>query len=161
MSDIHGATERAEEVLSRHPNAEYLLFLGDGQRAFEQLDGRYPKMNFVGVAGNCDIFCSFTGETLPDERTLDLGCIKIYMTHGHRTGTSDDALGFRASSKGADVALYGHTHIPHLGEYSLGNGKAIKVFNPGSIGSPRGGSCASYGIMEIKESELTLKHYEY
>ncbi len=145
----------------RHRNAEYLLFLGDGDRAFCELRENYPLMGFVGVGGNCDGFAAFIGEELPDERVLNIGGVKIYMTHGHRTGTSDEVLGWRATSKSANVALYGHTHIPHLGEYKAANGKTVKVFNPGSIGDPRGGSCASYGIMEIKEGEFTLKHYEY
>ncbi len=161
MSDIHSSLECASEVLSRHCSAEYFLFLGDGERAFNHLRDFYPKMGFLGVAGNCDGFKLFGAEELPDERTADLGGVKVYMTHGHRTGTTDNVLGFRAWSKGADVALYGHTHIPHMGEYTASDGKIVKIFNPGSVGNPRGGSAASYGIMEIKEGKIALKHYEY
>ncbi len=161
MSDIHHSLERAQEVLSRHRNAEYLLFLGDGERAFAHLRDETPIMGFVGVSGNCDGYSLFSEGALPDERVLDIDGVKIYMTHGHRTGTTDSTLGFRAFSKGADVALYGHTHVTHLGEYIAENGKIVQVFNPGSIGEPRGGSSAGYGIMEIKKGVFTLSHYEY
>ncbi len=158
LSDIHGSWERADSVLSRHPDAECLLFLGDGERDFNRLSESYPKMGFLGVRGNCDFSIFSFGDELPEERTVELGGVKIYMTHGHRCGTTDPALGYMAYSKGADVAMCGHTHIPHLGEYNISDGKSIATFNPGSIGNPRGGSEPSYGIMEINNGKFTLKH---
>ncbi len=161
ISDIHGSFDKAEEVISRHPDAEYLLFLGDGERDFERLAECNPKMGFLGVKGNCDGWLFRSDDGLPESRCVTLGGVRIYMTHGHRCGTTDPALGYMAYQNGAEVAMCGHTHIPHVGEYTVSDGKRIVTFNPGSIGSPRGGSTSSYGIMEIKNGGFTLKYYEY
>ncbi len=162
VSDIHGASECVENVISRHPDADCMLFLGDGERDFNRIAECYPKMGFLGVSGNCDTFSFWRcGEELPEERVTVLDGVRVYMTHGHRVGTTDSALGYMAYKNGADIAMCGHTHIPHLGEYAVGEEKRIATFNPGSIGRPRGGSVQSYGVLEIKNGRFTLKHYEY
>ena len=49
------------------------------------------------------------------------------------------------ANAGADIALFGHTHLVHE-EYDPESG--IYLFNPGSIGEPREGK-TSYGILSL------------
>ncbi len=54
-----------------------------------------------------------------------------------------------------DYLLFGHTHFSVVGEY-----KALKYMNPGSVGQPRDGDPrASYGIYE--NGKFQLKRIEY
>ncbi len=157
LSDIHGASENAREVIDRHPEAEYVFFLGDGEREFSRLSDFYPMKGFIGVRGNCDLFFFGSGDRLPETRVFDLCGVKLFMTHGHLTGTDESVLAYTAYKNGAQIALYGHTHIPSIWECKMGVGD-VTVFNPGSIGNPRGGSDYGYGILEIKNGKYTLKH---
>ena len=56
-----------------------------------------------------------------------------------------EALLAAARRAGADIALFGHTHLVHE-EYDPESG--IYLFNPGSIGEPREGK-PSYGILSL------------
>lgn len=69
-----------------------------------------------------------------------------------RTGIED--LKREALARGADVAMFGHTHIPLI-EY----GDGIVVMNPGSISYPRQeGKRPSYILMDIDKKGMA--HYE-
>ena len=74
---------------------------------------------------------------------------RIFVTHGHAYGVKSGLgrLIDKAESVGADIALYGHSHIPDL-TYMRG----ISAFNPGSISMPRQeGRRCTYGTIEISE----------
>ena len=57
--------------------------------------------------------------------------VLIFYTHGHMYGVKYDldTLADAASARGAEVALFGHTHIPHAETRSK-----VFLFNPGSCG---------------------------
>ncbi|MCL2456121.1 MAG: metallophosphoesterase family protein, partial [Defluviitaleaceae bacterium] len=71
---------------------------------------------------------------------------KILLTHGNKLGVKVgiDRLAYYAREKGANAIFYGHTHFPIC--VTVGG---ILVLNPGSPSFPRGGSLASYAIVEI------------
>ena len=50
---------------------------------------------------------------LPDQLLIELGGHKIWMEHGHLVPNLM-TLAFRAKDHGADIALFGHTHEPHV-----------------------------------------------
>ena len=164
LSDTHGRVDRIRELLRRQRSWDALLFLGDGLRDFGALDE--PPACFRYVGGNCDglSFCS----NVPTELTLTLDGVKIFMTHGHGYSVKSgrDALAARAISLGADVALYGHTHVREERYISEGTRlcgvtatKGIYLFNPGSLGSPVG-SLPSFGVIEIRNGQALLSHGE-
>ena len=160
FSDSHGEFTDMEYVIDRvHPDAEYVLHLGDGSSDMERLSGKFTRQAFVGITGNCD--WGFTSNYTGPSRTLDIDGTRIFMCHGHRHDVvSGDyaVLSSAANSAQADIALFGHTHYS---EYSVRlkpgktdineKGAALHIMNPGSITRPRGGVIKgkSYGVIEL------------
>ena len=152
ISDTHGRADAyIERVLRLHSDRDAVLFLGDGIRDFLGLDLR----NLFAVRGNCDVYCP---DDVPAERLLTFDGVRILMMHGHthsvKSGTARLLAYARAS--GADVVLYGHTHEP-IERYMRDSDeeRGIYLFNPGSLGEPRG-NAPSYGVIEIKKGQLLL-----
>ena len=170
LSDSHGNVFAIEQVLSQlnfRPRA--ILFLGDGLRDVERLSEReaYRDIPCYAVAGNCDWFAQE-----PLTRTLTLGGCTIVMMHGH---TYDVRYGHSpavryAAEQGADVLLYGHTHIPYERTLAAGTPiveskdgevvltKPLVVANPGSIGEPRDGGAPRFGVLTIKDGSVLFSH---
>lgn len=134
---------RILDAVEAHPEAEALIFLGDGERDLDTVERYYHSLpNVIKVAGNCDFSSS-----LPLLRVVTLGGKKIYCTHGHaehvKYGT--DELLLRARQEGADIVLYGHTHT---GVTCYDDG--LYIMNPGSI---RDGH---YGMIDIVPGGIML-----
>ena len=70
-----------QEMIARQRTADAVIFLGDGARDVECMQGLYPEKAFYSVRGNCDF-----GSDLPDDLVLDLGGARIFCTHGHNYG---------------------------------------------------------------------------
>ena len=152
FSDSHGDASAMKRVIEAiHPDAEYVLHLGDGMSELESLGYAFPRIATVGVSGNCD-WMLFRSEA-DKQRTLDIDGVRIFMCHGHNHGVRSgdmDALVSAAIARNADVVLYGHTHCADSREILPdGYGKSIKIMNPGSISRPRGGMlhAPSYGVI--------------
>lgn len=155
FSDSHGSSREMSEVItSRHPDAEYVIHLGDGARDLDHVLMLHPRIAFVSVYGNCDTE-SYRASPPELERTLDLGCVRIFMCHGHRRGVRSgiDELARKARAFNADIVLYGHTHrSEHLVlSPECEGGRSLTVINPGSISRPRGGviSGKSYAVITL------------
>ncbi len=139
VSDTHHDNSSIREVLSSIENADVLIHLGDNV-----IDALFLKERFKGesyyVKGNCDGWNS-----APKELLIDIKGIKIFATHGDGYGVkiSDTMLLVEAKERGADIALYGHTHIPTVEEK-----QGIWVINPGSPSLPRM-SKASIAFIDI------------
>lgn len=167
LSDTHGMTDRVQEVLSRHTRSDALLFLGDGIRDLPDEVYSHPTRLFGGVRGNCDFFSpSHAKYSFSDELLLNVDAYTVMMMHGHRHSVKSgtDAAIRYAASRGADILLYGHTHIPeerYLPEGSEIGGirlkKPLHVFNPGSLGYPPDG-VPSFGVIEIRNGRLLFSH---
>lgn len=163
LSDTHGKSYRIDDVLQRNRDYDALLFLGDGLRDF----GGKSYSCFSAVKGNCDGF-SFFGASLdaPAEQLITLDGYKFLMTHGHTRSVKsgiESAMAY-AYERGADVLLYGHTHIADERYYPEGSelcGKTtdrpMYAFNPGSLGEPRGGE-PSFGVIEIRNGQILFSH---
>ena len=151
ISDVHYAIETAKSAIDANPDAECVLFLGDGLDLIEKLSMEYPTVGFISVRGNCD-FCF---PEIPLSKTVTLGGVRIFMCHGHKLSVKNDysPVISAASKENADLVLYGHTHRPSKGECIFPGGKTAVLFNPGSLGEPRGGSKYSYGILDITEKD--------
>ena len=86
-------------------------------------------------------------DKLEDELCFTAGGHIIYLTHGHRVGVHGGTyrLTERARHLGADIAIYGHTHVPDHGTEN-----EVLVINPGSIAKPRQqGWKKTYAVMTI------------
>ena len=148
LSDSHGNTRALLEAVARHPDAAAAFFLGDGTRDADALEQKYPRLPLYRVRGNCD-FGSFD----PVEGLAPLGGVVFFYTHGHayfvKSGLEE--LTEAAKARGADVALFGHTHVP-LCEMRDG----VALFNPGSAGYMH----ASFGVVTIRDKNIAFSHEE-
>ena len=111
LSDSHGGRAAIERVLMKESKSiDALIFLGDGLRDLELALTLCPKLRAYSVAGNCDY-----GALEPTDGLAAFDGVVIFYTHGHMYGVKYDldTLADAASARGAEVALFGHTHIPH------------------------------------------------
>ena len=94
------------------------------------------------VAGNCDV-----GYSEPAEGLAPFAGVLFFYTHGHHYGVKmgSERLAESAGARGADVALFGHTHVREL---TRGVGAAATVFNPCSL---RDGG--SYGVITVTDGQ--------
>lgn len=140
MSDSHGDKYSPLLAVKNHPDATYVIHLGDGERDLENCKETYPDKIYIQVKGNCD----FASE-LNAVETISLGGKKLYITHGYleqvKYGLTN--LFFRAKEKRADIVLFGHTHKLFKDYYDN-----MHIFNPGSIREGR------YGVIDIEENGI-------
>lgn len=141
MSDSHGNKSAILSAVAKE-SPELILHLGDYDRDCAVIGWDYQQIPVRCVRGNCD-----RSSSGPDTDEFTLGGQRFLMTHGNhhsvKTGLSS-VINF-AVSRGADVLLFGHTHMPH---YSVKHG--ISIINPGSIGM----SGKTYAVLEFRDGAL-------
>ncbi|MBO7519725.1 MAG: metallophosphoesterase [Clostridia bacterium] len=147
ISDTHGRAALIDRVLRREKEAKEIFFLGDVVRDIEDIALEYSDRRFHIVRGNCDYFCDYPPFDIVDYKE-EGAC--VFLTHGHhysvKSGT-DDILE-AAKNVGANIALYGHTHIANI-EYREG----VYIVNSGSLALPRDGA-ASYAVIDITKAGI-------
>ncbi|MDD4699726.1 MAG: YfcE family phosphodiesterase [Oscillospiraceae bacterium] len=139
MSDSHGRKSVIEKIIEKQPLAEHIIFLGDGVQEMEEVSYLYPDKQFHLVSGNCDFYSNYKSTD-----TLTVCGVKIMFTHGHnyKVKYSTDELENQARSVGAQIALYGHTHVHNI-EYKDG----LYIVNPGTVAS-------SYAVIDITTKDI-------
>lgn len=146
LSDSHsslGFMRRCVEAVK--PDA--MVHLGDHYDDGEALGELFPHIPLHQVAGNCDKNrCPIHAREM---LCYTLGGVMVYMTHGHRQWVKQGIGGLLTEARryDAQVALYGHTHIPHCHREEDG----LWVLNPGSAGY-NGGSA---GILKTDGQQVT------
>ncbi|MBR1444691.1 MAG: metallophosphoesterase [Firmicutes bacterium] len=150
LSDTHGLLDNAYKITDKIKTEIYaIIHLGDYDRDADTLRFKYPDLKVFSVAGNCD-YSDYDNT----ERIINLGGVKIFMTHGHTYHVNSGVmrLAYAAMEKEADIALYGHTHSAFISRED-----GILIMNPGSISSPRGTNICSYGILDIEDGFADAK----
>ncbi len=141
FSDSHGWRGRIEEAIERQiKKPDAIIFLGDGLR--DIVSARLGDVPIYTVSGNCDAGSIFSDDNIPTEQNLIIGDKRIFFTHGHKYGVKStlSPLLSEGIKRGADIILFGHTHIPFErtltgeNEYGFKTDKSIYIMNPGSIG---------------------------
>lgn len=144
ISDTHNYNSIVRNVLKSIEDADIAIHLGDVVE-----DAEYIAQHFKGktiyVRGNCDM-----NSFVPNERLEIIEGKKVFITHGHNYRVKEGMLKlkYKAEEIGADIVLYGHTHIS-LVEYYQG----ILFINPGSP-SLCGKGKNSVAIIEIKQNQI-------
>lgn len=165
LSDSHRRRENLLRALGRAGHADGILFLGDGLSDLPHGDS-FEGIPIYAVRGNCDSFTFSDSDRYPEELLLRFGEYTVLMTHGHLFGVkaSYERAAAHACARGADILLFGHTHIPlekYLPAFSAPDTAALRrgiyIFNPGSIGEPRDGA-PSFGTMEIRGKTVLFGH---
>lgn len=147
ISDTHGDTEKAEEVIKRNKGINLIIHLGDYFRDAQKLSGMFPEIPIEYIYGNSD----FMIEDTPAEKVLEYKGKKIFITHGHRYSVKwdYDKLYKKAEEMHVDLLLFGHTHVADMVEK-----ESYFVVNPGSISDPRENSNESYAIIDIDKDGI-------
>ena len=146
VSDSHGDVRVFEDMLSASGAADAEMWLHAGDFApdaddLEILSGR----RVVRVLGNCDLFL----DGVYDETVVEAAGHRIFLTHGHLFNVRFDTelLAAAACEAGADIAVYGHTHI------ALEERGDVTVLNPGSIARPRDERRGSFMLVDLNEGK--------
>lgn len=154
FSDSHGDHVALDELLDRMGALDAVCFLGDVARDAEHLEGCLAAMPnqppLYAVRGNNDYFQSCA---LPWELLIELGGVRIYMTHGHRL-VSLMGLAYKAQECGAQVALFGHTH-----EALCETAQGVLLLNPGSAGNSCRGGRARASVLEIDRGRCRVTNF--
>ena len=148
ISDTHRDVSSLRNALDSNPDIRHVFHLGDLVADVEAVMGDYPDRELHCVRGNNDFNPAYplTGIEKLNGRT-------IYYTHGHSQRVHSNLSGLlkEAQQYGADIVLFGHTHVALAQEVD-----GIYFFNPGSTSRPRVGE-RSYGIIELSD-ELLFVH---
>ncbi len=126
FSDSHGTLSLMRSSIDAvQPDA--VIHLGDYFRDGQDMLEEYPQIPFCQVPGNCDMH--YSGIMDPEIKLLELGGVRIFMTHGHRHGVKMTLHKLLADARaaGAQAVLYGHTHIAHCE-----NLDGMWILNPGA-----------------------------
>lgn len=148
ISDTHGDNKGIIEAILSMDKPDMLIHLGDHADDGEKIS-KILGIPIVIVRGNCDY-----GANHDDSELIEVNGKKLFLTHGHKYNVrvSLDRLYYAALEKGADIALYGHTHVPMNIVYNN-----IIILNPGSPSMPRGyEKTKTFGLIEIGE-EINTK----
>ncbi|MBO8168758.1 MAG: metallophosphoesterase [Thermoanaerobacteraceae bacterium] len=152
VSDSHKDIEALKRALKNMGPVDMLLHAGDMYSDVKMVKNLLETGEIYSVVGNCDL------DRQPGEQLITVFGYKLYLTHGHLHGVKYrlDKLVYHAEEIGADVVVFGHTHVPYRQYWG-----DILLFNPGSVSRPRGVRQASYGIIEIIDSTIQAKIYYF
>ncbi|HLS53338.1 MAG TPA: YfcE family phosphodiesterase, partial [Tissierellaceae bacterium] len=108
VSDTHGRCEGIIKEVKNREKFDLLFHLGDyvedGDKIAQELD-----IPAVIVRGNGDFYSHYQ-----DEELVEFSGKTIFLTHGHMYNVRFDIsnLYYRGRELGADLILFGHTHVP-------------------------------------------------
>ena len=148
LSDSHGEQRYMEQAVFQE-GPDYILHLGDKQKDGLTLREKFCRIPFLGVPGNCDY-----APLDPSVAVTELNGVRFFVTHGHVHGVKTGLmrLCYAAEEAGAQVAVYGHTHIA-----CVQNVDGLWLLNPGTAG----GGKPSYGVVEISNKQEISCRVEY
>lgn len=141
VSDSHGSLYPLRRIMELNRNADIVVHCGDSQGEMEEIKLLFPDKQYIMVKGNCDF-----GSMLPMSEEFTVEGVKFFACHGHAYNVKWGLLNLYEAAReiGADVALFGHTHIAHD---ELVDG--IRLFNPGSASYGK-----SFGVIEVKNGQV-------
>lgn len=152
VSDSHGNNSAFTKIIDKIGMPDMVIHCGD-YNGSEYFYSKTVTCPLVMVSGNNDFSYG-----LPSCEEIDINGKHIFITHGHRHRVyyGTQLLIQDAKSRGACVALYGHTHVPSI-EYD--DELRVYAVNPGSLTFPRQeGHRPSYVIMDISDKgEIDFK----
>lgn len=149
ISDTHVVknTDLPEKLMVALKSCDLILHAGDlielpVMEGFKKIEAVYGNMDSPVVKS-----------ALPEKKILEIEGKKICLAHGsgepHHLA---ERLKEEFSSEDPDIIVFGHTHRP-MNEYKDG----ILFFNPGSVTDTVFAPYQSYGIIEIKEGEISAE----
>lgn len=145
LSDSHNSPGAVKRAIRAEKDADAIIYLGDGLKDLELALTEFPHKRVYAVAGNCDFDAL---EPLDGLAAFDQ--VIVFYTHGNMYGVKYDldTLAEAAKARGAEIALFGHTHAAH-NEVRSG----VRLFNPGSCGRCYTGK-DTYGVLLLDRGRI-------
>ena len=143
LSDSHRARSTLFKIIEQHmENTDLFIFLGDGERDFDEVLTLYPNLKYERVSGNCDFYSDY-----PAYKEIIFSGKRIFFSHGHPfyVKFGYDKIIAEARRRQVDICLFGHTHIQY-NHYDDG----LYIMNPGSVAS------GEYGMIDIVKEGIML-----
>lgn len=143
ISDTHG--QLRARVLEVFDGVNLILHAGDiGNLAIiTELEALAPVHAVHGNTDDSEISARFA-----ESVELQVEGIRVAMTHGHVLG-APTAPGLRRLFPGADVIVYGHTHMQRVDR-----GKPLLI-NPGAAGPARFKLKPAVAVLELPALKVT------
>ena len=145
FSDTHRNTRHMLETV-RRIRPDIVIHLGDHDCDTEDLRLEFPDIALYTVCGNCDFV-----STAPETDIVPIGPVKAFITHGHLYNVKyigADRLAYAAMEQGAQIAMFGHTHVPM--QQQIGD---VLVINPGTAGK---GRPSTWALVEVTDNGQIL-----
>ena len=168
FSDSHEKCEYMNKAIEMNSDADLTVHLGDGASDLSRTLPDNCVGSYVFIEGNGEYYgwIGVDRRYRPQRSAMvEFEGKKIFMTHGHLYDVKFglEKLISRAYADGADIILYGHTHVPLCKYIPEGTeldfvGKTDRpmlIFNPGSIGQ---GIEYSFGLLTFKDGEVLPSH---
>lgn len=144
ISDTHSRNKEILDYILNMETPDMIFHLGDYAEDGELLSQNLGVPSVI-VRGNGD----YQTKYLEDE-LVEVKGKKIFLTHGHNYNVrfTLDNLIYKGRELGADIVLFGHTHIPvNIQEDN------VFIMNPGSPSFPRGVSGKkTFGLISISDT---------
>jgi uncharacterized protein len=162
ISDIHGNMPAIAAVLKwaagELADSDMAVFLGDGLRelSFAQQQAGF-SCEWKKVLGNNDgASQSDATPAAPESDVFDFGGHRFYLCHGHRYALYNGfgKLIAAALKTGADAALFGHIHAPHLEDAD-----GLLLVCPGSIGRARSSAGETFAVIDCMPGKPLSVHF--
>lgn len=149
ISDSHYDASSIKLVKKYLSDVDVLIHCGDGAEDTKLLEKDFNGEVYA-VRGNCD----FEGK-YPEERVIEIMGKKIFMCHGHRYGVkySYNSIYYRGKEVGADIVLFGHSHLPIIEECD-----GLTLMNPGSISHGMGRIDKTLGYIDLINNKAPIMY---
>ena len=151
ISDTHIYTSGTRRVpsqaldLFRRAGVDLILHLGDVNSAWvlEELSGIAPVMAVSGNNDDDELL-----ERLPERLRFTVGKHTFGAIHGHGGRSAREVVTSTFAGK-VDMAIFGHSHIPFLGERD-----GTILFNPGSATDRRWHPHFGIGVVYVTDDRI-------
>lgn len=145
ISDTHGARSNLSRLVGDFAVSDKVVFLGDGLNDLNELFEFQDKI--IKVAGNCD-FTPFVSK----RETFTIEGVKFLAVHGDEFSVKSTLVRIKeyAIKIGANVVLYGHTHLSNINEED-----GIIFVNPGTLS--RYGSKETFAFITVDNGKVSAK----
>ncbi|HHV96427.1 MAG TPA: metallophosphoesterase [Clostridiaceae bacterium] len=150
ISDTHGDISNARRAIKQNRDIDLIIHLGDYFRDAENIKKEFPYIPIEYIYGNSDFLVNGT----PAEKLLEIEGKRFFLTHGHKYSVKWDysRLFIKAKEVGADILLFGHTHIADIVE-----NEHCSLVNPGSISDSRSSLGESYALIDITGGKVQMR----
>lgn len=147
LSDTHRMQKYMDKAIQDLKDCDLLIHAGDNF-----LDSKYlhkeTNIPIIAVRGNCDF------DNVEDELIFDIEGKNVFLCHGDSYGVKYglDMLEKKAKEVGADIVIFGHTHVP----LNIKKDNILYI-NPGSLSSPRDLSRRGFIIININNNDIIIE----